>query len=112
MPGEENKAVVRRFAQEIVNRGNWALFDELVGPDYVEHTPPPGAPPTRETLLSAVQALRAAFPDLQTSEEDLIAEGDKVVYRGTLSGTHQAEFLGIPPTGRFVTMGKFRSSES
>jgi predicted ester cyclase len=106
MSTEENKAMVRRFAREVVNGGDFGLFDELVAPDCVEHTGPHGAPPTRATLRSLIEGFRAAFPDLETTEEDIIAEGDRVVYLGTVRGTHRGDCMGIAPTGRCVTIGE------
>jgi predicted ester cyclase len=106
MSADENKAAVRRFAQQVISAGNMAAFDELVSPAYVEHTPSPGGGTDRDSFLRELEGLHNAFPDLKTEEEDLVAEGDKVVYRGTLSGTHRGEFFGIPPTGR-----SFRISE-
>jgi predicted ester cyclase len=106
MSAEENKAAVRRFAREVVNGGDFGAFEELVAPDFVAHSAPPGAPPTRETLRHLIEGFRAAFPDLETTEEDLVAEGDKVVYRGTIRGTHRGEFMGVPPTGKRIEIGE------
>lgn len=101
-----NKALVVRF-EEALSSGDWRLIsetiDELVAPDALISTPLP----TRETgaaLLKDVFArLHRGFPDLQITVEDLIAEGDKVVARDTVTGTHQGEYLGIPPTGKSIT---------
>jgi len=100
---KENKTIMRRALKEVVNKGNLDLIDELVSPDFVDHTPFPGLPPGREGIRQTIGMLREAFPDLQITIEDLIAEGDKVVSRQTLRGTHQGEFMGIPPTGKQVT---------
>lgn len=108
MSAEENKNVVRRFSRRVVSQGDFGVFEELVAPDFVEHSTPPGVPPTRETLRHFIEGFRAAFPDLETSEEDLLAEGDKVVYRGTIRGTHRGEFLSIPPTGKRIEIGEIQ----
>jgi steroid delta-isomerase-like uncharacterized protein len=108
MSVEENKAAVRRFAREVVNRGDFAAFEALVAPDFVEHSSPPGVPPTREALRHFIEGFRAAFPDLETTEEDLVAEGDKVVYRGTIRGTHRGELMGVPPTGKRIEIGEIQ----
>jgi steroid delta-isomerase-like uncharacterized protein len=108
MSAEENKNVVRRFARMVVSRGDFGVFEELVAPDFAEHSTPPGVPPTRDTLRHFIEGFRAAFPDLETSEEDLVAEGDKVVYRGTIRGTHRGEFMGIPPTGQRIEIGEIQ----
>ena len=107
MSTEENKAAVRRFAQQVISQGDMAAFDELVSPAYVERTPSPGGGTDRDSFRRELEGLHAAFPDLKSDEEDLVAEGDKVVYRGTLSGTHRGEFFGIPPTGRSFRISEF-----
>lgn len=100
---KENKTIMRRALKEVVNKGNLDLIDELVSPDFVDHTPFPGLPPDREGVRQSIGMLREAFPNLEITIEDLIAEGDKVVSRQTLRGTHQGEFMGIPPTGKQAT---------
>ncbi len=79
-----------------------ALTGELVAPNYVNHSLPPGVPPGVEGLTLLFAMFRAGFPDIQFPIEDLIAEGDKVVARYTVRGTHRGDFQGIPPTGKEV----------
>ena len=100
---EENKAVVRRVWEEIANQGNYAVADELFAPDFVYHAP--GTPELRgpEGFKQLIGMFRNAFPDLQFTVEDMIAEGDKVASRYTARGTHQGELMGLPPTGRQIT---------
>lgn len=102
MSTESNKALIRRHFDAIWNQGQLAVADEIVSPAYVSHFPLPGQPPGIAGFKYAVQLLRASFPDLQLTIEDLIAEGDRVVARLTARGTHRAAFRGIPPTGREV----------
>ena len=92
MSTAENKAVVRRFWEEVWNRGNLDLLDELMDTEYAAFERP------------WATEVRAAFPDTHFAVDDLIAEGDKVVSRVTWSGTHRGEFSGVPPTGRRVTV--------
>ncbi len=103
---EENKAIVRRMYEEILNKGNLALADEIIALDAFSHQPaaPPESLPGPEGVKRVVKMLQSAFPDQHTTIEEMIAEGDKVVMRGTLSGTHKGNFLGIPPTGKHFTM--------
>ena len=104
MSVEENKALVRRVMAELVNTGNTVLVDELVAPGFVRHDlggGPDIVGPEGVKLL--VAALRAAFPDIQMTIEDIIAEGDKLVVRYTARGTHSGGIQGIAPTGRKVT---------
>ena len=108
MAAEANKAKLRRIYQECFNQGNMATADELVAPDCRDTSPgiPPGVPTTGpDTLKSIVSQLRSAFPDLQVTIDEMIAEGDMVVARTTWTGTHRGNFQGIPPTGQKVTWG-------
>src|SRR5919202_2687526 len=104
MSAEENKAIVRRWVEECYNPGNLALVDELFAPDFANHDP--ARPDVRDLdgLRRLLSEQRAAMPDLLTTIEDLIADGDKVVKRFIFQGTQTGEILGIPPTGRRVTV--------
>jgi predicted ester cyclase len=98
-----NKAVVARFNKEVIEQGREATFHELVAPDFVNRTAPPGAPPGPEgMLLTFNRIMRPAFPDLSVEIHDQVAEGDKVTTRKTIRGTHRGELFGIPPTGKQI----------
>jgi len=103
-PAERNKAVVRRYAEEIWNRGNLTALDEFVADDYVMRDP--GLPDIvgPEGLREHIAVIRAAFPDHRLEITGIIAEGDEVAWRWQMHGTHVGEFLGVLPTGRRVTM--------
>jgi predicted ester cyclase len=115
MSTEENKALVRRFFEEVYNKGNVAVADELVAPNIVGHFDSPTNVPvpahfqlSLEDIKHIVSQFRTTFPDLQYTVEFQVAEGDLVVTRGTAHGTHTGEyrgltFKGIPPTGKQVT---------
>lgn len=96
---QENKALVRRFYEEI-DRGNIDAMDELVAEDYINHDPPPfpGLGPGREGLKQAFEMFWKATPGHHVIE-DQIAEGDKVVTRLRGVGKHEGELAGIPPSG-------------
>ena len=98
---EENKAIVRRCMEEL-DKGNWAIFNELLTRDYVYHEP--GRSFTRDESEQFMRSLRVAFPDGRVTIEEMIAEGDKVVTRYTSSGTHKGEFMGIAATGKKVVV--------
>ncbi|MFQ5944520.1 MAG: ester cyclase [Anaerolineales bacterium] len=100
---EENKAIARRFFEEVWNQGNLKVVDELLGPDFVASGVPSGIPPHREGFKEFVTMNRAAFPDMNIYIEDQIAEGDLVITRFKIRGTHQGVFAGIPPTNKQVT---------
>jgi steroid delta-isomerase-like uncharacterized protein len=90
---EENKQVVRRLWEEVWNRGDLAVADQIFDAAYAAHE------------KASVPVIRAAFPDSHHAIEDLIAEGNRVVTRFTWSGTHRGEFMGVPATGRRVAVG-------
>jgi predicted ester cyclase len=79
------------------------VSDELRSPHFVNHSAPPGALTGPEAGKLAFRAMRAAFPDLRVTIEDMLADGDRVVTRQTFAGTHRGEWLGVPPTGRVVS---------
>jgi predicted ester cyclase len=97
------KLTAERIPLEVLNTGNFALLDELLTTDFVEHTPQPGIPPTREGLKQSLIALRTAFPDVRYTIEGSVACGDEIVQRVKATGTMTGEFMGIPPTGKRAT---------
>jgi predicted ester cyclase len=101
----ENKQIVARFNREVIEQGNMQAFNELVASDFVNHTAPPGTPQGPGGFAAFfTETLRPALPDLTVELHDQIAEGDKVVTRKTISGTHKGVFLGVSPTGRRITI--------
>jgi predicted ester cyclase len=105
MATDTNVAAVRRF-WEGFNAHDLDVWDEVCNSSFVNHDP---GLPTPEadlpTLKQTIGALQTAFPDLQSSEDDLLAVGDRVAVRRTLHGTHRGELMGIQPTGKQVTLG-------
>jgi steroid delta-isomerase-like uncharacterized protein len=100
MTAEYNKQLVRRTFDELMSRGNLAVVDELIAPDFINHEAPPEAPRGPAGMRGMATWLRTAFPDLHVEVEELIAEDDTVVARTMMTGTHRGDYLGIPPTGR------------
>ena len=108
MSAEENKEIVRRL---------WALFeegnideqvDELLAPDYVNHSPGTADQPAGPEGVKAVLGMfRGGMPDAKVRIDDMIAEGDKVAVRYTIEGTHEGNLFGVPPTGRRVSIESF-----
>jgi predicted ester cyclase len=100
----DNKALVHRLFEEVWNQGNLAVIDELFATSYIRYDP---ATPEAKGLAGFkhfLVTLRAAFPDICATIEDVIAEGDKVAARAIWRGTHQGEYLGIAPTGKHVAI--------
>ncbi len=101
---QNNKALIRRFFEEVWVKGNVAAVDEVMAPNYVDHPFPPGIPPGPEGVKQTLAAYRTTSPDLQSTLDDIFAEGDRVAYRWSARGTHLGEWLGVPPTGHHFTM--------
>jgi steroid delta-isomerase-like uncharacterized protein len=99
---QNNSTIVRRFAEEVINRGQMDSAAEFVWEDVVEQVPLPGQGPGLEGLKDILRGMRSAFPDIDFSIKEQIAEGDKVASRFEWTGTHREVFLGVPATGRQV----------
>jgi predicted ester cyclase len=98
----ENKAQFRRIYEELFNKGNLAIADELIAPDFLNHEAPPGSNRGPESMRRLITMLHTAFPDVHYTIEEMLAEGDMVSCRMIMNGTHQGSFMGIAPTGRSV----------
>lgn len=99
----EHKEIVRRISEEAFAEGNLDVIDEYYAEDFVAHNPAlPERMEGRDEYKKFIETTRTAFPDLESTTEDLIAEGDEVVERHAATGTHDGEFLGIEPTGKSV----------
>ena len=99
---EDNKALSRRFF-EVMSSGNIDWFDEVMCPDYVQHDPVlPEDMHGVEALKETMSGYLDAFPGLKMTVEDQVAEGDKVVTRWVVEGTHEGELMGVPPSGNDV----------
>ena len=101
---ERNKVVIGKFLEEVINQNRMDLADDLVVEDFVELDPLPGQRQGREGLKEVLAMMRAAFPDIHWAVEEMVAEGDTVVTRFTWTGTHRGVFLGVPATGRNVSV--------
>jgi steroid delta-isomerase-like uncharacterized protein len=99
---EENKALVRRFVEEVQCQHNLAAIDELLSLDFVDHDSPDGV--GRAAARRFFTMMFAAYPDMRFTIRQQIAEGDKVLTYKTFHGTHLGPFMGIAPTGRAVNI--------
>ena len=101
---ERNKAIIRRFVEEVQNNKDFAVYDELNAEDFVNLSSPPGIPPDREGGKVYLSGFLNAFPDAQFTIDDMVAEGDRVVTKKTFTGTHTSALGEIPATGNRVTL--------
>jgi steroid delta-isomerase-like uncharacterized protein len=99
----DNKAIVERFEHAFA-ANDTTVIDELCDAGLVDHNPVPGLAPTLDGLKSAITGYKAAFPDLAFDLGEIAADGDTVATRWTASGTHEGEILGIPASGRRISV--------
>ena len=99
---EQNKALVRRFLDQVFNNARPEVIDELIADDYVDHSASPGQAPGPGGARQIYEMYRTAFPDLRVEIHELVAEADLVVVRATFAGTSQGPLMGAPPTGKPV----------
>ena len=104
MSPEDNKAIVRHYLEEAWNKGNVGILDELMAPTYARYMSGQASPLSREGQKQRITTFHRALPDLHLTIEDLIAEGDKVVFRVTVRGTQEGALMGISPTGKQVSV--------
>ena len=102
---EQHKSAARNFIERDLNQKDLTALDVYFSPSLTDHALPPGLPPGREGRKLFASALLAAFPDLHVQLDDMVADGDKLVSRYTVHGTHNGELMGIPPTGKQVSIG-------
>jgi len=103
MSTEENKAIVRRFFEEGPSKGNLSIADELLSPYFVMHIPLPTSSGI-EGINEVITTCRASFEHLNVTVEDMISEGNNVTARFTARGIHKGNFMGLPATGKPITM--------
>jgi steroid delta-isomerase-like uncharacterized protein len=101
---EQNKKIVTEFIDAVFTRGDLGAVDEYLAADFINHDPPVGVSADREGMRAAGALFRAACPDWHSEMDILVGEGDLVTERFTASGTHRGELLGVPPSGKAITM--------
>lgn len=102
---DQNKATVARFNKEFIEGGSMEAFGEILAPDFVNRTAPPGVPTGPAGVAYFFnQFLKTSFPDLTVTIHDQVAEGDRVTTRKSFHATHRGEFFGVPATNRPVVM--------
>jgi steroid delta-isomerase-like uncharacterized protein len=100
MQPEEIKALVVRYVNEVLNRGNFDLLDEICSPDYKRYLSPLSNPLTLGEQRQRLSAIRSAFPTWELSVEEIVCENDLVAFRAVIQGNHRGTFLGLPATGK------------
>jgi len=103
MSTSDNKSIVRRYYEEVLNRRQLQVFDELANPNFVSYLPD-GKGIDSEIYKQTITGTLAVIPDLKVTIQDQIAEGDKVMTRWKAQGTPQVEFAGIKPNGKPITV--------
>jgi predicted ester cyclase len=102
MSAAENRELLARYVAEVWDAADPDAVRRFAGPGYRRHTS--AGPLDIDAQVQRLVALRAAFPDMTLTIDDVVVEGDRVAFRGTLRGTHRGEFLGVPATGRTVAV--------
>ena len=105
MSAEQLKVAAQNFIEKGLNQKDMSAFEAYFSPDLIDHALPPGLPSGLEGRKMFASALLAAFPDLHVHVEDLVTDGEKIVTRYSVHGTHKGELMGIPPTGKAVSIG-------
>lgn len=100
----QNGTVLDRLNEEVFKQANIDALDELLADDFVEHNPPPGMGSDRDGFKDFIRDVHQAFDDQVYTVKDQIVEGDRVVERWDLTATHVAEWMGIAPTGKRITL--------
>lgn len=98
------KAVQRRFVDEFQSSGKVETAQELLADDFVDHSAMPGVPGTRDGVMMLFAGMRGGIPDMTAEIHDMMQDGNKVITRKTLHGTHTGVLFGVPPTGRPVAI--------
>ena len=101
---EENKRIAWRFIMDGFVGGDPAVFEETMAENVVDHNPMPDQKSGRDGVMQAAETYRTAFPDMKTTVDHQVAEGDTVVQRGVASGKNTGELMGMPPTGRSASV--------
>src|SRR5579885_3105629 len=100
----DNAAIVRQFTEQVLNAGHIERTGQFFWEDVEEQVPLPGQGPGLEGLQKVLTEFKAAFPDIHWTIEEQISEADRVMTRFTWTGTHRGPFLGVPPTGRRISI--------
>lgn len=101
---EQNKALVRRFYDDVMTKKSLKVIDEILAPGFVDRRPEPGQAPGVQGIKDQFNMFIKAFPDMSARIEEQAAEKDTVVAHVTITGTHKGDLMGAKPTGKKVTV--------
>jgi len=101
---EKNKALAKRWCEEIWSKGNIEVVDELIAEEFVFTYPVPGTPANKEGYKQSVKMFTTAIIPTNPTTDDIIAEGNKAVVRWTYRGIHKGEYMGVPATDKEITI--------
>lgn len=104
MSADDSRALLERYVHDVWDEGDPEAVERFLAPGYRRHASPTAAPIDLAGQVERLKGFRRAFPDITIEVEDIIAGEDRVAFRSTMRGTHQGDLLGIPPTGRSVTV--------
>ena len=107
---DANKALVRQYYEQVLNAGQFSAVGQFVSPSYKRYLSATAAPLTADQQSKRLAGLRAAFPDLKFTIDDMTAEGDHVAIRATMRGTHNGAFQGLQPTGKSATVAAIETT--
>jgi len=102
VPEKGNIAVIRQYVDELLNKGNLAVADEIIGPNFVDPAAQAGQKGP-DSLKQVIASFRSIFPDLHVTISEMVAGNESVAWHWSAWGTHRGEIFGIPPTGKTVT---------
>lgn len=101
---EANKQLLERYVSEVWDEGDIDALGRFLASDYLRHTSPTLPPLDRDSQMARLRGIRAAFPDVTLTVEEVTAEADRVAFRSTIRGTHLGELAGIGATGREIVV--------
>ena len=101
------KEMAQRWFGEVLSEGKLEVIDELCSPDFVDHDPLPGTSADFAGLKDGTAQIRAAFPDMEATADDVIVEDDRLAVRSTMRATHEGDFMGIPASGKRVEVSNY-----
>ncbi|MES2122318.1 MAG: ester cyclase [Chlamydiota bacterium] len=109
MTPQQNEEIIKKYFEEAWNRGNLDVLDEIIAPNYLNHSPGmPNPPPGPEGLKPIIRGLRKAFPDLHFTIENMVVTAHQVAIHSIMHGTHQGDLFGLPPTGKKVKVNQMQ----